>query len=99
MASQSQPIKRLHRFEPGHLLTEHDLNLSVCGCHKGFGQAPHGLGGRLPQAPRRQMTDAVLQFPNEWHAHSFNGGDARAEPTSLPSSLPSRRPVAPRSIR
>jgi hypothetical protein len=29
MASQSQPIKRLHRFEPGHLLTEHDLNLFV----------------------------------------------------------------------
>ena len=29
MASQSQPIKRLHRFQPGHLLTEHDLNLFV----------------------------------------------------------------------
>ena len=29
MASQSQPIKRLHRFEPGHLLTENDLNLFV----------------------------------------------------------------------
>ena len=29
MARQSQPIKRLHRFEPGHLLTEHDLNLFV----------------------------------------------------------------------
>ena len=97
MASQSQPIKRLHRFEPGHLLTEHDLNLFV--------DAIKDLDRRLTALEagcrklRRQMTDAVLQFPNEWHAHSFNGGDARAEPTSLPSSLPSRRPVAPRSIR
>ncbi len=29
MASRSQPIKRLHRFEPGRLLTDDDLNRFV----------------------------------------------------------------------
>jgi hypothetical protein len=29
MASQSESIKRLHRFKAGHLLTEYDLNLFV----------------------------------------------------------------------
>ena len=29
MASQSQPVRRLRRFKPGHLVTDQDLNLFV----------------------------------------------------------------------
>lgn len=29
MASPSQPVRRLHRFKPGHLVTDQDLNLFV----------------------------------------------------------------------
>jgi hypothetical protein len=29
MPSRSQPVRRLHRFTPGHLVTDQDLNLFV----------------------------------------------------------------------